>query len=204
MIKKTAIILALAILQITAYAQQTYQLNINKSKIMWNNRHTMGAHYGYLLFNSGNLYYTPAGQPLNGFFSMNMNSIKSTDQTAAADRQKTDEAIRTPGFFAIAQYPEAIINVKQITRIGNSTKYKVLGDLTMKGITNPVEFPAIINKNGDMIKATAEFTIHRLKWNIDMQSPKKSWDYFTSLEDKLKNKVIDDEILITLNLIFNK
>lgn len=200
MIKKPAIVLLLAMLQLAAYAQQTYQLDIKKSKILWNARKTMGGHYGYLLFNSGRLNYSPSGEPANGVFSLNMNSMRSTDHDKAADNQKVDERLKTEGFFAMARYPAATMNVKQIVRIGKSINFKVAGDLTMKGITNPIEFTAVILEKRNTINVTAELKIDRIKWNIDLQTDPKSLNYFAAMESKL----ITDEIAVSLNLVFNK
>ncbi|MES2276385.1 MAG: YceI family protein [Bacteroidota bacterium] len=199
--KKTTVIILLAILQFTAYAQQTYQLDIKKSKVLWNNGHTMGGHYGYLLFNSGSLGYAPSGEPSDGTFSMDMNSVRSQDDKDVTGNLATDKAIKKPNFFDIAKYPEAFMTIKQITRIDQTTSYKVSGDLTIKGITNPIVFTAIIKKAGNSLNVMADTKIHRLKYHIDMQEqPKKEWDFLSAI----KNEVVDDEIAISLKLVFNK
>jgi polyisoprenoid-binding protein YceI len=200
MIKKPAIALLLALFQFVAYGQQTYQLNVKKSKILWNTRQTMGAHFGSLLFNSGSLNYSAAGEPSDGSFTMDMNSIRSADHADAAANQKVDKELRTPGFFDVPRYPEANMNVKHIARIDNTITYKVTGDLTIKGITNPIEFTSTIKKDGNIITIIAKLDIHRLKWNIDLQAQPKAWDFVAAL----KNQVIADEIQISLNLVFNQ
>ena len=200
MLNKPAIILILAMFQLSTYAQQTYQLDVKKSKILWSNRQAMGGHYGYLLFNSGSLNYTPGGEPADGMFSLDMNSIRSTDHAQAAANQKVDKELRTEGFFAIDRYPAATMNVKQIARMGNPTTFKVMGDLTIKGIKNSIEFIAVIKKNENTVNVVAELKVHRLKWNIGVKPQPNSWDVLSTLKDKL----IDDEIQVSFNLVFNK
>lgn len=200
MLKKIAVILVLALVQISANAQQTYHLDIKKSKILWNNRKTMGGHYGYVLFNSGTLNYSAANEPQNGVFSVDMNSMRSTDHEDAAKNQKVDKELRTAGYFAMDQYPAATMNVKQIKHIGKSTTYEVFGDLTIKGYTNPIEFTSTIFRKRDAITATAQLEIDRLKWHINMQQNPKSWDPFAALQDH----IISDKIAVTLNLVFVK
>ncbi|MDB5209362.1 MAG: hypothetical protein JWQ30_189, partial [Sediminibacterium sp.] len=120
--KRTTFLLTLMMLQTLAYTQQlqqTYQLDSKKSKILWNTGKLMGGHNGYLLFNSGRLQYSATGEPLNGSFNMDMNSIRSTDNPEEANRQKTDANLRKKDFFAADQYPAAVMNVKKITRIGS-------------------------------------------------------------------------------------
>ncbi|MDN3579639.1 YceI family protein [Mucilaginibacter flavus] len=200
MLKKITLILVLASFQISAFAQQTYHLDIKKSKILWNNRKTMGGHYGYILFNSGTLNYPAGDDPKDGIFSIDMNSMRSTDHTEQAQNEKVDQELRKDGYFSIDKYPTATMIVKQITRIGKSSIYKVSGDLTIKGITNFIDFTATIKKTGDVITATAQLEIDRLKWHIDMQTNPKSWDPFAALADH----VISDKILVSLNLVFGK
>lgn len=208
MINKRLIILLLFIIQASAYAQQAYQLDVKKSKILWNTRQTMGGHYGYLLFSSGTLIYSSAGQPSNGVFSMDMNSMRSEDHEKAADNQRVDKELRTPGFFDVDKYPTSTMRVSTITRVGQTNNYKVNGDLTIKGITNPIEFTASIKKNGEVITATAELVIDRLIWHIDLQSPPaakpKPWDFATNIKNSIKNKVMVGEVPITLKMVFTR
>lgn len=190
--------LLLAMAWFSAGAQQTYNLDIKKSKVLWDTRKTMGGHYGYLLFKSGSLDYTTTGEPKSGAFILDMNAIHSTDHADAAGNKKVDEELKKEGFFATERYPEATMIVKEITRIGRSANFKVTGVLTIKGIANPIEFTAAVIKKKDTISATANTTIDRLKWNIDMQPKREAWDLFSAL----KNKVVTEEIAVSLNLIF--
>jgi polyisoprenoid-binding protein YceI len=198
MFKKYTIILLLVITWFTAGAQQTYHLDIKKSKVLWDTRKTMGGHHGYLLFKSGSLNYTAAGEPKTGAFILNMNAMYSTDHADAAGNKKVDDELKKEGFFATDRYPEATMTVKEIKGIGRSTNFKVTGVLTIKGIANPIEFTAAIIKKKEIISAMANTTIDRVKWNIDMQPKPEAWDFVSAL----KNTVITDEIAISLNLIF--
>jgi polyisoprenoid-binding protein YceI len=199
MINKPVIILFFVMLHFATYAQQTYHLDIKKSKVLWDNRKTMGGHHGYMLFNSGSLNLSADEQTGNGFFNINMNSMSATDNTAAKNAG-VNKKLREENYFSIDKYPAAIMTVKQIVRVGQSTTYKITGDLNIKGTTNSIEFTARLLKIGTTITATATTTIDRLKWHIDMQSPNKPWDLLGAVQ----NKLIADEILINLNLVFVK
>jgi polyisoprenoid-binding protein YceI len=198
MLKTHTIILLLAMAWLSAGAQQTYHLDIKKSKVLWDTRKTMGGHYGYLLFKSGSLDYTITGEPTSGVFTLNMNTMHSTDHADAVGNKKVDDELKKEGFFATGRCPEAIMIVKEITRVGRSTNFKGAGVLTIKGIANPIEFTAAVMKNKDIISATANTTIDRLKWNIDMQPKREAWDFFSAL----KSNIVTDEIAVSLNLIF--
>lgn len=200
MIKKSAIVILLLMVQLAARAQQTYQLDIKKSKIIWDNRKIMGGHHGYILFASGTLNYLANGEPETGTFSIDMNSMHATDDEKPAGNLKVEKELRTPGYFNIDKFPTATMRVKTIARIAVSTNYKVTGDLTIKGITKPIEFIASIKPKGNQLIATADIEVDRLQWNIDMQQQPKQWNVF----DALKNKVIASNIAVKLNLVFVK
>jgi len=200
MINKSAIILFLVLFQFAARAQQTYQLDVKKSKILWDNRKTMGGHHGYILFSSGMLTFSPGGESGNGIFIINMNSMAATDDLKAGSNESTNKKLREDNYFAIDKYPVATMNVKQIVATSKPSTYRVTGDLTIKNSTNPVDFTATLITKGNTIEATATTTIDRLKWHIDMQSPNQPWQLFGAIQ----NKLISDQILIKLNLVFSR
>ena len=200
MIKRSVLILTLAILSFYAKAQQTYRIDIKKSKILWNNRKIMGGHYGDILFASGSLTYSQKQEPLKGFFTIDMNSMRAIDSKELSENKRVNGELKKESMFDMSHYPTASMNVKQITRIGSTHFYKITGDLTIKGNTNPIEFNATIKNQGDVVTATAELEIDRLKWHIDMQPSPKSWEIIAAM----KNQLIASNIAISLNLMFNK
>jgi len=200
--KHATFLVLLLMLQPVAYTQllpQTYQLDTKKSKILWNTGKLMGGHYGYLLFNSGSLQYSAAGEPLNGYFNMDMNSIRSTDNDKETARKRVDADLRKDDFFAADQYPAAVMSVKKITRIGSSVNFKVVGELTIKGITNPIEFIATINTKDNISHITANVDIHRQLWNINSKPQTISPDFLSGIKEKLV-----PDIHVSLDLILSK
>jgi polyisoprenoid-binding protein YceI len=126
--------------------------------------------------------------------------MSATDNKEAKGNEAVNKKLREDNYFAMNKYPTATMKLKQMVRTGKPETYKVMGDLTIKGITNPVDFTATLITKGNTINATATLTIDRLKWHIDMQSPNKPWDFFGAVQ----NKLIADQILIILNLVFTK
>jgi polyisoprenoid-binding protein YceI len=181
MIQKTiTLLLALVLLNLAASAQNTYQLDTKKSRILWNT--AVGRHNGYLLFTSGNLRYTASGEPSTGFFTMDMKSIRATDQPLDSNNKKTSENIQAPDFFDGVKYPTATMQITKITRAGSPNQYTVTGNLTIKGISHPIEFKAAIQTDTrtNAATATADVSIHRVKWGI--HPPKqKSADFLSGI-----------------------
>lgn len=146
----------------------------------------MGKHSGYFLFKSGNLEYSAKGEPLRGTFSMDMNSIRSQDNPDPTGRQKTDANIRKPEFFDSEQYPVATMVVKKITRIDSSTNYRVAGDLSIKGITNPIEFTAAIITRANTSHITANVDLLHELWDLHQKTRSQHrLDSLLAIRDKL-------------------
>lgn len=199
MINRSFVLFLLAVIGFSAPARQIYKLDIKNSKILWKAPKTMGnRYYGFLLFNYGSLKYAPGGKPESGSFGMDMNSISSTDHSSAMENQKVDAELKGDDFFQVAQYPSGTMVVKQIAPGDRPNVFMVKGDLTIKQVTNTIEFPAVIVKTGNMVKVTAELVINRGKWNIKPQP--KNLDFLSAI----KEKVIADEIPVALELVFGK
>ena len=115
------------------------------------------------------------------------------------NRKKTDANLRKPEFFDAAKYPATTITVKKITRIGSTNTFKVLGDLTIKGITNPVLFTATIDKKENTTRITANVDIQRQLWNIDSKPNANAMDLLMGIKETLV-----PDIHVTLDLVLNK
>jgi hypothetical protein len=155
------IILLATVIYFPVQAQDVvYQLDVKKSKLFWkapknqDRKAPKNQHNGLILFNSGILSYTD-GNPNRGTFSINMNSMRSTDEATAAGRKKVDDELRSEKFFAVSKYPAATIVVSKIVPEPNQTTFKVNGELTIKDVTKAIEFTTIIKQKGSTITATA-------------------------------------------------
>ena len=76
---------------------------------------------------------------------------------------------------------------------GNEGAYKVLANLTIKGITRPVSFAANIKFDNLKFSAEANIKIDRTKWNIRYGSG----TFFENLGDRM----IKDEIEFNVYLL---
>ncbi len=199
------IILLAGVIYLPVFAQQKdgaqdvfYQLDVKKSKLFW--KAPKNRHNGFILFNSGTLSNFTAGRPTRGAFSINMNSMRSTDQASDAGRKKVDDKLRSDDFFAVSRYPTATMLVKRLLPEQNPATYRVSGELTIKGMTKPIGFTTIMKQNGNTIIATANTNISREKWNINHQPQPTPWDFVARMKDNL----VDDDIPVGLELVFTK
>lgn len=85
---------------------------------------------------------------------------------------KRDEHLRSPDFFDVAKHPEITFRSTRIEKAGQG-RFKVTGDLTMRGVTRPVtlavEGPTAAVKNpwGRMVRGvSASVRINRKDWGL--------------------------------------
>lgn len=88
-----------------------------------------------------------------------------------------NEHLRTADFFDIAQYPEVTFRSTSVKALG-ADRMRVTGDLTMHGITRPVDLAVTVNGVGTHAMTgqpaagfDAEATILRSDFGLDMYAP---------------------------------
>ena len=95
--------------------------------------------------------------------------------TINTNDEKRDGHLKSPDFFDVANHPKATFKSKKITKAGKS--YKVVGDLTLRGVTKEVTLDTKITKPVEawgktMVGIHAETTVNRkdfgISWNKDL------------------------------------
>lgn len=106
---------------------------------------------------------------VGGTFVLDMTSINATDLQGEY-QQKLNGHLKTGDFFEVDKYPTATFKINSVKK-GANGKSVVTGNLTAKGKTNAVSFPAKISvKNGVVTLESDKFTIDRQKWDIAYKS----------------------------------
>ncbi|SDL62255.1 Polyisoprenoid-binding protein YceI [Catalinimonas alkaloidigena] len=171
----------------------TQTVDTDKSSLEWVGKKVTGQHNGTIDLKSGSLQVN-GNKVTGGSFVIDMSSIVVKDIQDAEMNGKLTGHLNSEDFFSVEKHPTAtfvITNVKALK--GNQAE--ITGDLTIKGITHAVTFPATVSVSKQGTKATAEFDIDRTKWDIRYGSG----SFFEGLGDK----VIYDDFTIRLNLVTN-
>ena len=180
-IKSLLCLAMLASFSLLGFAQKAdvYNVDLAKSTVTWEGKKFSGAHNGTVALSAGSLGFN--GKKLvQGGFTTNMTTIKDADGSA-----KLEGHLKADDFFGVEKYPAANFVIKKIE--GAGADLKITGDLTIKGKTNPISFPAKLTWNADKtVTAIAEkITIDRTKYGIEY----KSKSIFASIGD---NFIYDD------------
>jgi len=163
------------------------EVKIEKSKVVWKGYQVTGSQKGIITLKSGFLNFK-ADKLIGGKFTIDMTTITSTDQEGEY-KDKLEGHLKSDDFFGVKTYPTSSLIFKKVKATGKNS-YEVVGELTIKGITNPITFDVSIYGK----KATASLKIDRAKYNVKYGS--------TSFFDNLKDKAIYDEFDLIVDLEF--
>ncbi|MBI2482040.1 MAG: YceI family protein [Candidatus Vogelbacteria bacterium] len=123
-----------------------------------------------------------------GQFTIDLDTIKDN-----AGKTQLEDHLKNADFFDVAKYPTATLMITKLEAGDPATAEAVVtGDLTIKGITKPITFPAIITLAGNTITAKAKFSFDRSLWEIKYGSE----TFFKNLGDKVIKNEVSVEVTI--------
>ena len=171
--------------------KNSYTVDTEESTIQWFGKKVTGAHEGVIHIKSGTVEMD--GDKLKGGeFTIDMTSITVTDLTGDMNGKLTGH-LKSDDFFGVEQHPEARMVITKVK--SKDDGYWVTADMTIKGITNPVEFMAMTESKNGKTFAKAEITIDRSKYNVRYGS--------NSFFDNLGDKAIYDNFDLKVKLVLN-
>ena len=173
----------------TAATDPVKKLNINtqKSSVKWVGKKVTGSHNGTINIKEGHLDFE--NQTLvGGKIVVDMTTINVSDLKSGEGKEGLEKHLNSEDFFNSLQFTTATFEIKETAKSG--TGYSVMGALTIKGITEMIK----VNMTATPTGATAKVNIDRTKFNIRYGS--------TSFFDNLKNKAINDNFELDINIQF--
>jgi polyisoprenoid-binding protein YceI len=175
-------------------ASTTYKVDTVASKIVWTGKKITGEHTGEIKLASGTL--SADGKKLvDGNFAIDMTTMTCTDLDAT-NGAKLLGHLNSDDFFSTEKNKVAQF---KITNVSTETagSVNITGDLTIKGITNKITFPASVQQKGNVIVAVAKgVKVDRTKYDIKYGSK----SFFASIGDK----AISDDFELDINLVAKK
>lgn len=178
-----------------------YVVDSAASIIEWVGAKPTGKHNGTIAISNGEVYLNN-GKIESGKFTIDMTSITVLDLKAGDGKEDLEGHLKGLGkeedadhFFNTNKFPEGSFEITAVNTVDAQTT--VEGNLTLKGITKPVKFPATITLDGKkMTLSTESFKINRTEWNVNYASK--------SIFDNLKDKFVNDDIELTVNVTATK
>ena len=168
-------------------AGDLWKLNVSDSKIDWVGTKVTGYHVGTVPLKNGEIYVknneVTGGKFVLDLANMQVSGPKGSDTAA---NKKLLGHLKSADFFDVEKNPEGTFELTEVRpykgeaikdttdpRQEEINKYKVTdpthtvsGNLTLKGVTKNIEFPARITVSGNTAEAIAKFNIDRKEWGI--------------------------------------
>ena len=168
-----------------------FNVDTGASVVKWVGTKVSGAHNGTVKIKSGS--FELSEKVAKGKFTIDMATISNGDMSGKW-KTKLEDHLKSDDFFSVAKYPQAVFVLKG-GKLLSEQKYQLTGDLTVKGTTHSITFPADVGSKNGAKTLKAKFKINRLKWGIKYNSGK-----FFDVK-KLGDRMIYDDIDIELDLI---
>jgi len=147
---------------ITSQIQNTHSLHLEESVINWKGSYAFkfSEHTGTVHFKEGTLYSSNKGIT-GGTFVIDMTTISNEDYL---QKQGAVAHLRDTDFFDVSKFPEAKLVITNVTYYTNNNEHVLEANLTIKGVTKPIEFRAFVD--GTKKQMTAKLKIDRTRWGI--------------------------------------
>src|SRR5688572_20352407 len=165
---------------------ETWNVDTTESKIEWVATKVSGYHTGTVNIKDGELNVQD-GKVTGGNFVLDMTSmvVSGPPENDEKSNNKLLTHLKSPDFFEVSAHPIATFVITSVAPFSGTvkdttdprqesiSKYKVAdpthtvsGNLTIKGITKNIEFPASIVVSNNSANAIAKFNVDRTQWNI--------------------------------------
>ena len=164
---------------------QKYAIMPPSSKIEFVGSKVTGSHNGSFEKFTGEIHYANNDIAQSHVqITIDMTSVKTDDP-------KLTEHLKTADFFDVAKFPEAKFESTTIKAGGEKgATHTVTGNLTLRGATKSITFPATISVTADVATVDADFAINRKDFGIN----------YPGAQDNL----IRDEVVMRLRIRGNK
>ncbi|PKQ69766.1 YceI family protein [Raineya orbicola] len=162
---------------------QTLKVDVANSVITWVGTKPTGKHNGTFALSEGSVS-VKEGKIVGGKFVIDVKSLKVLDiPETEKENAKLTGHLKSPDFLDAEKFPTATFEVVSVEPYKADTTQKVsekdkeytlenpthsiTGNLTMKGVTKSITFPAIVKLEGGKMEAEAKFNINRKDWGME-------------------------------------
>jgi len=177
-------------------AGEKYIIDTKETVLTWEGSMVFGfgeKSIGYVYISKGELIIEK-DQLVVGTVEVDMNTIEYKDK---ADTNTPVKHLKSPDYFDVGKFPISTFAITKVESVNVRSKtIKVTGNLTIKGITNPVTFPAKMEVKDGIVRANGKIVIDRTQWGIRYRSGK--------FYDNLADQAVSDDIEIQMNIVAKK
>lgn len=206
--------------EVTEATGKTLTIDASTSKINWRGYKPTGQHFGYIPVTTGEV--TVQGEDLTGAkFVFDIPGLKIEDMEEGSEFYgKLYGHLQSPDFFDAANHPQASFELTSVEPYAagaiadkeefaseNTPKkdsevapanptHWISGNLTMRGTTKNIKFPASVSIVDGAVTATAGFNIDRTAWGL-------AYGDESTAVDKAKDQFIYNTVFVGFDIKAN-
>ena len=170
-----------------------YKVDTMNSRVEWKGYKVLKSdqttHFGVIRFESGDVTVKD-GKLQSGKFVADINTLENVDLKGDEEMKvKLEGHLKSADFFEVEKFPTASYEITKVTEAKSGDYNTILdGNLTIKGITKPVQFKANVTVQNENVSIATEPTdINREDYGLKFEIP---------LENGMLNKEINLQVLI--------
>lgn len=172
-------------------------LDLERSSLQWTGRNLLNRHVGTLGFSAGSLSFEDAGL-VGGCLTIDWDTLKCDDLAGTDLHDVLMHHLKDHDFFDVAAYPAPEVSITSVRALPEGTagapSVEVTAELTMKGVTNSVTFPATVGVDPDGgFALNGHLDFDRTNWNVRYGSGR--------LFRNLGMHLVNDRIDLGFNLV---
>ena len=169
------------------------KVDTQASTFNWLAKKFGGQHNGTINIQSGTILIDK-NKLVGGEFAIEMASLKDLDAQGGMV-QRLENHLKSDDFFNAEKFPTSTLKITKVVPKGGEN-VEISGDLTIKGVTQAITFPATVKLSPTGLTAAAKFMVDRTKFGLKYR-PKT---FFAEIGDKM----IDDEFEVDVKIVANK
>ena len=173
-----------------APASGRYEVDTTMSMVEWMGRNLFNRHLGTVELGSGHIM-TNDGKLVGGCLGIDMTTLYCADISDPALNAHLIAHLKSDDFFSVDKYPRAEFVISASMPLSgvraDEPNYQIRGDFTLRGVTKPIDFTAVVAKKADgAFTAQAVLELDRTVWGVIYGSAK----FFGRLGQHLVNDLV--------------
>lgn len=188
----------------TEPTSKTLAVSADDSKVTWVGTKLGGQHNGTFALADGSVSME-GEEVVGGKFTIDMTAIDVLDLEGEYE-DKLAGHLKSPDFFDVESFPTAEFEITgaEVWTSDNSEfegsehaiadpTHKITGNLTLRGKTLSISFPAKVGMENGSLHAEAKFNIDRTQWGV-------SYNEESSLGEIAKDKIVNNTVNVGFDI----
>lgn len=173
-----------------------HELDPAESRVVWLGRNLLNKHWGHVALAGGRVEFH-RGEPAAGEATLDLRRITCSDLAGSDLHDVLIHHLESDDFFDVTRHPTARFSFDEVEVCSDKPgcrNLKLLGELSLRGVTNPLVIEAAAGFTPEGRAALQSvFTLDRTRWGVIYGSGK----FFR----RLAGHLVNDEIELQLRIV---